>query len=85
MLTTIMTIVGLVPEAIKDGESAYAALMAFLASPAGQDVEANLGKLFTHVATPGSAVVIEPIPTVAGGKQAAATVDPGVPETSRGR
>lgn len=78
MLTTLMTVIGLVPSAIKDGEAAYAAVMAFLASPAGQEIEASLGKLFTHVATPGSAVVVEPIPTVAGGKEAAATVPPHV-------
>lgn len=94
MLSTLMMLVGLVPEVIKDGTSAYSAVKAFLASPAGQQLEADLAKLFTHVATrTGSTVVVEPIPTVAGGKAAAVAAvdefgvhtDAGVPSSSRGR
>ena len=46
---------------LNDGEDAYAALQAFLATPAGKDLESKLASLFTVTATPAGALVIEPV------------------------
>ena len=53
MLALIITL-------INDGSEAISALEAFLATPAGKDLEAKLASLFTVTTTPAGAVIIEP-------------------------
>jgi hypothetical protein len=54
MLTLLVTL-------LNDGSEAYSALQAFLATPAGKDLEAKLASLFTVTTTPGGALVAEPV------------------------
>ena len=60
MLENIIALLGEAPAIIDDAEAAYKGLKAFLASPAGQDVEAKFKLLFHATSTPGAAVVVEP-------------------------
>ena len=46
---------------INDGSEAVSALQAFLATPAGKDLEAKLASLFTVTTTPGGALIVEPV------------------------
>lgn len=43
---------------LNDGEEAYAALQAFLATPAGKDLEAKLVAALTVQPTPGGTVLV---------------------------
>jgi hypothetical protein len=59
---------------LNDGEEAFSALQAFLATPAGRDLEAKLASLLTVTATPGGALIVEPASQMA---QRAAAQDAG--------
>lgn len=67
MIATIMALAPEVEAIGSDAVAAYQAIQAFLGSPAGQSLEKNLSQIFTHTATPGAAVVVEPV-GVAGSK-----------------
>lgn len=60
ILGTILQMIQIVGPVETDLSAAYADAMKFLASPPGQDLERILAQLFTHTATPGAAVVVEP-------------------------
>jgi len=65
MLTAILGLLGSAPQLIGDGEAAFAALTAFIASPAGVDLENSLATLFhTQITTSGVAIAQPKIITV---------------------